>query len=517
MSVMFNGTRFQSFKSDGTVNAAGTVQFFEIGTATHKQTYSNSALTVANADPVDLNSAGAADIWYTGDADVSVYDSAAVLIDSFSNINPATTSSSNEANLITNGSFEMGASVTAPDGWVRDIPYSGGTSEQDTDSSHGVYSWKFVSAGNGGGVLTSESFFNVTKGRSILLSWMMKSSVADIRNVVEVLWYDDADAYISSSTAYDNSTTNPTSWTLKHYTELPVSTAVKAKIRITGAHSSDATAGTVRFDGFLVNESPYPYTSNTIPNGARYGNIWSHNAGDVTNDWDITAGGCLDSTGVYWITTTALTKQADAAWAVGNAAGMLDTGAVGNSDYYIWAIARSDTGVTDYLSSLSSTAPTMPANYDYKRLIGWFKRLAGVNTLMDVNETEGGGVDVTWGASVLDITDNDPGLSEILATLSVPVGINVIANIQGILTNAAGVIAPNARFYNPAQNDETPSATLMDLPNVSTGAGFARTHASRLNIRTNTSAQVGYKIANASSADITLYIRTLGFRWARRN
>jgi hypothetical protein len=257
MAVMFNGTRFQSFKSDGTVNAAGWVYFYEIGTSTEKTTYSDSALSVANASPVVLNSAGAADIWYSGDADVSVYDSDGVLVDAFSNINPAETSTANEANLIANGSFESGASVTDPDGWVRSDPYSGGTSEQDTDSSHGLYSWKFISAGNGGGILTSESFFNVTEGRSYLLSWMMKSSVADVRNVVEVLWYDDADAYISASTAYDNSTTNPTSWTLKSYTATPVATAVQAKIRITGCHSSDATAGTTRFDGVVVTENTH--------------------------------------------------------------------------------------------------------------------------------------------------------------------------------------------------------------------------------------------------------------------
>jgi hypothetical protein len=297
-----------------------------------------------------------------------------------------------------------------------------------------------------------------------------------------------------------------------------------SKVSVSGLSITQLTVGATGFgvalgtiSGAKLNNGIVLLNNNEAFKGTRYGNIWSHNAGDVINDWDISAGGCMDSTGAYLIATAALTKRADAAWAVGTNAGMLDTGAVGNSDYYIWAIARSDTGVTDYLSSLSSTAPTMPANYDYKRLIGWFRRIAGVNTLMDVNETEGGGVDVTWIASVLDLTDNNPDLSEILATLSVPVGFSVIANIQGILTNAAGVIAPNARFYDPAQNDETPSATLMDLPNVSTGAGFARTHASRLNIRTNTSAQVGYKISNASSADITLYIRTLGFRWARRN
>jgi hypothetical protein len=108
-----------------------------------------------------------------------------------------------------------------------------------------------------------------------------------------------------------------------------------------------------------------------------YGLTYSNNVSDATNDLDIAAGGCVDSTGVDVITVAAITKQSDVAWAVGTGNGGLDTGAVGNSDYYIWAIKRVDTQVTDILYSLSSTAPTMPANYTLKRLIGWFKRSGG--------------------------------------------------------------------------------------------------------------------------------------------
>lgn len=88
MATQFLGTRYQSFKADGTVNALGTVQFFEVNSATHKQTYSNSSLTTENADPVILDSGGCADIWYSGNADATVYDSAGVLIDTFEDINP---------------------------------------------------------------------------------------------------------------------------------------------------------------------------------------------------------------------------------------------------------------------------------------------------------------------------------------------------------------------------------------------------------------------------------------------
>ena len=265
MATQFLGTRYQSFKDDGTVNAGGSVYFYETGTSTAKTTYSDSALSVANANPVVLNSAGAADIWYTGDADVTVKDSAGTTIDTYTSINPAVASTTNEANLIANGSFEEGADTTTPTSWVRSTPYSGGTSVQDTDSAHGLYSWKFISTGNGGGIITTEDFFAVGVGRPFNLRWFMKSSVADIRNVVEILWYDDAYEYISASTAYDNSATNSTSWEHISYVATPVATSVFAKIRITGCHSSDATAGTVRFDGVMVD---------SISNFG-YGQVWT--------------------------------------------------------------------------------------------------------------------------------------------------------------------------------------------------------------------------------------------------
>lgn len=49
----------------------------------------------------------------------------------------------------------------------------------------------------------------------------------------------------------------------------------------------------------------------------------------------------------------------------------LDTGAEAASTwYFIWVIHRSDTSVTDCLLSASATAPTMPANYDFKARAG---------------------------------------------------------------------------------------------------------------------------------------------------
>lgn len=138
---------------------------------------------------------------------------------------------------------------------------------------------------------------------------------------------------------------------------------------------------------------------------------------------------------------TQLIKQADASWAVGTNAGSLDTGAVGNNTYYIWEIKRPDTGVVDTLTSLSSTAPTMPANYTLKTLIGQFTRVGGVNGIPVnynrpiiqysgdapvgacrawVNFNGTGTVSIRASFNVSSVTDNGPGDYTVNFTAAMP-------------------------------------------------------------------------------------------------
>ena len=113
------------------------------------------------------------------------------------------------------------------------------------------------------------------------------------------------------------------------------------------------------------------------------GHIWgltlSNNGADATNDIDIAVGeaASTETNAQLMRLTSALTKRLDANWVVGTNQGGLDTGAIANAWYAVWLIRRSDTGVVDVLFSLSASAPTMPANYDQKRRIGWIQRSAG--------------------------------------------------------------------------------------------------------------------------------------------
>jgi hypothetical protein len=88
--------------------------------------------------------------------------------------------------------------------------------------------------------------------------------------------------------------------------------------------------------------------------GHLYGLSLSNNVADATNDIDIAGGVAVNRANTHLMTlATSLTKQLDATWAVGTAAGGRDTGSIANGTWHVHAIQRSDTGVVDAILSLS--------------------------------------------------------------------------------------------------------------------------------------------------------------------
>lgn len=242
-----------------------------------------------------------------------------------------------------------------------------------------------------------------------------------------------------------------------------------------------------------------------------YGNTYANNATDPTNDIDITSGGSIDSTNVNWMIGTAIIKRLDAAFVVGTNQGGLDTGAVANADYYIWRIKRSDTGVVDVLFSLSATAPTMPANYDFRRLIGWFKRVAAANVLFTTYETEGGGLELLWSVPTMDIN-----LANTLTTarrtdaVKVPLNFSVIAKLRVFWGDA---IAGSVNIICcPDETDTAPSASVppgLTVNHVS-GIGLAWTG----DVRTSSAGRVASRSTLATVDNYHVF--TVGLSWSRR-
>jgi hypothetical protein len=251
-----------------------------------------------------------------------------------------------------------------------------------------------------------------------------------------------------------------------------------------------------------------------IENISKYisGMIISNNVADVVNDIDISAGTAIDSTGVTPIILSAITKRLDATWAVGTNQGGLDTGAIGNSDYYIWAIKRSDTGITDALFSLSSTAPTMPANYDFKRLIGWIKRVAGVIVLFHAYEASGGGLDYRWDSPTLEV-DLTNTLTTTARTdaLKVPLNFSVKVDINAYIADAS----PSSAYIScPDNMDLAPGPAVAPLATISATAGAS----SRNLISGLITSSAGLIRSRGNIATVDNYaISTIGFVWNRRN
>ena len=274
MKTHFLGNIFESpRKVDGTVNASGLVYFYKPGTSTLKDTYTDYTLDVANTNPVVLDAYGRAQIVLNGAYKVIVRTSDGVLISEADYFNDSgNLTDSDRSNKVVNGDFEeTTVTSTLPDDWTITL-YTDGAGVIDATTRHsGVNSLKFTSAGSGGGYATTDNFFSVVPENPVTVNFSLKSSAADVRNVVEVLWYTSAQVLDSTTSVYDNSTTNPTSWTARTFSATAPSTAYYAKLRLTGCHSSDATTGSTWFDSVSVTQAQrlrLGHTGTTIASAA---------------------------------------------------------------------------------------------------------------------------------------------------------------------------------------------------------------------------------------------------------
>src|SRR3990167_2834009 len=178
----------------GTEYAGYKVGIFEAGTSTPKTTYTDSSLTGGNENihPVVLDANGAAQIWFSGNAKSILYTSADVVVYTDDNINleAASTSATGASNLVLNESFETDSDSDGyPDSWTTTLYTTGTFSLDSTNQFNGTKSVKFTSTGSGGGYITSTSNFAVSPSVIYTVGFALKRSVADIRNTVDILWY----------------------------------------------------------------------------------------------------------------------------------------------------------------------------------------------------------------------------------------------------------------------------------------------------------------------------------------
>lgn len=244
--------------------------------------------------------------------------------------------------------------------------------------------------------------------------------------------------------------------------------------------------------------------SQLAPAGHLYGLTLSNNVSDATNDIDIAAGDAAsDGTTKYLMTlASALTKRLDAAWAVGTNQGGLDTGSKASSTtYFVWLIQRSDTGVVDALFSTSSTSPTMPTNYDRKRLIGVIMT-DGSSVIRPF--TMNPGDDYTWTTPVADVVNFLMGTVAGFMALTVPSGVKVRAKISTsftspTVTNQALISSPDQGVLVAGIGNNGGNIGTIQVTN-----GFVDADLEKW---TNTSRQLRY----VAGANGNLWVWTNGF------
>lgn len=231
------------------------------------------------------------------------------------------------------------------------------------------------------------------------------------------------------------------------------------------------------------------------------------NGTDATNDINIASGVARDSTNADSLTLgSTITKQLDAAWAVGTAQGGLDTGSIANDVYHMWLIKRPDTGVVDVLFSASATSPTLPSNYTLKRRIGSVIRVAGALLLFKQY-----GDTFLLKDPPLDIDATNPGTSAVLNALTVPDGVQVEA-ILNIRVSFASSSQGGCYVSSPDVTDEAASisaAPLVTVFAVNPSSG-AQDNSVQARCFTDTSGRIRTRLT-ASSTNDKLNAATLGW------
>ena len=156
----------------------------------------------------------------------------------------------------------------------------------------------------------------------------------------------------------------------------------------TGTSYNNTTSGLAATD---VQEAIDEIVDEFVPNtsATSYGLYTTVNATDPTNDIDISAGQCWDTTRASFMVGSAMTKRGDDAWSVGDNGGFIDTGSMtSNEGYHIYAMINDQDGSVDYIMSLSGTwsGVTKPTNYTKGQIVGYaYRETAWLETVWSGN------------------------------------------------------------------------------------------------------------------------------------
>lgn len=235
-----------------------------------------------------------------------------------------------------------------------------------------------------------------------------------------------------------------------------------------------------------------PSVTATFPKGHIYG-VGMSNAADATNDITVAAGEvCSDDGTTNMVLASAITKQIDAAWAVGTNAGGMNTGAVANDTWYeVHVIKRTDTGVVDVMFTTTANRATLPASYTKKRRIGWVRRGTATNLAFTQVDDH-----ITLTTPINDVSATATAAAT-SRTLTAPP--SSIARFRAACLGNTGINAANAIVFSELVETDTAPTTTNGFNSI--GAGdFAIIGAGHIELRVNSSSQIRDRAITATGS-----------------
>lgn len=240
--------------------------------------------------------------------------------------------------------------------------------------------------------------------------------------------------------------------------------------------------------------------------GARKGHLWglTMSTAGASTTLTVGVGQCSDGNGVDIMDLLAATAKTTSAWAVGTAAGGLDTGSIAaNTTYHWYVIKRPDTGVVDITYSLNASAPTLPTNYTISRRIGSMPT-NGSSQWTNFKQYE----DSFYLQTPVTDSTTSPGTTDTLFTLSVPTGIRVKPMVHlAHGTSASGESSTRSRVPDLQTTETGVGSTVGTSVGLTTNVTRG-TYPMNMDLWTNTSAQINII---ASIAQTVWAVRTYGW------
>jgi hypothetical protein len=244
-----------------------------------------------------------------------------------------------------------------------------------------------------------------------------------------------------------------------------------------------------------------------LPRGHIDGLVTGNNASDATNDIDVSAGTCRSTSNIgrsgYRSTapkdqrdieiSDALTKQLDVDWAPGNGGMRHSATAISNASWHMFGIGGR--GLKDDVFTYTSADPSLvlPGGYTAWRRVASIIRSGGAI----VGYTQFGD-HFRRKSAARDVNSTNPATTEQTATLSVPTGIVVLAEIVAMGRNGTGNFYMLTSAFD--ETNDAAAATAHTL-RVESSAGIVAEAAVGY-VKTNTSAQIRWRIDSTGGSNV---------------